>query len=303
MAKILRLSCLLIGLSGCIDEQPVDLKSDPSRLVVDALISNKTASSYVAVGWSGPANETCTDEFGNIIGCGPVVQNGPYNINGVVRITEIETGTTVEMPFKMNDKAGMVQLAPDIQGQRGLTYSLEIRFDYNGIAESYSSTTTMLPTPVITDIGYEIRRGDVGKSDNLVPLISFTDPAEENFYLFQLCSVYFNTISCGNSRVWSYSLIADTFLPSQVRGLSIDDGASIAKYAEFYPSPQPNAGALVRMYSVDRITYDFYRSLIGQFNNDGGAYSPTPATPRGNISGNAVGLFRAVEESSAIVYF
>jgi hypothetical protein len=104
-------------------------------------------------------------------------------------------------------------------------------------------------------------------------------------------------------RVWSYSLIQDTFLPEEVTGLSIDDGASIAKYAEFYPTPDPNYGAEVKMHSVDAVTYYFYKALIDQFNNDGGAYTPTPATPKGNITGDAVGLFRALHKSSASVFY
>lgn len=304
MKKSFPFAWLLIILTGCIDELPVTLESDPARLVVDALISNQPASSYVSVSWSGPANEHCRDDFGYIIPCGPTIQNGPYKIKGFVRITEVETGRTVDMPLEMSDKVGMIKLVPNIEGQAGLTYSLEITFDYNGVTESYSSTTKMLPTPIITAIDYEIRKGDVGKNDNAVPLISFTNPVGENFYLFQLCTADYNRIYCGgNNRTWNYSLIADTFLPSEVHGLSIDDGASIAKYAEFYPSPDAYAGAHVRMYSIDKVTYDFYRSLIDQFSTDGGAFSPTPATPKGNISGGALGLFRAVEESSATVYF
>jgi hypothetical protein len=57
------------------------------------------------------------------------------------------------------------------------------------------------------------------------------------------------------------------------------------------------------MYSVDRKTYHFYKALIDQFNNDGGAFSPTPATPDGNISGNAIGIFRALEKKTAEVTY
>lgn len=40
-----------------------------------------------------------------------------------------------------------------------------------------------------------------------------------------------------------------------------------------------------------------------QFNNDGGAHTPTPAMPKGNISGNGIRLFRALEKPSASVYY
>ena len=293
----------LVVLGSCIDEYEIDLPSEAPRIVIDGLISNREGESYVNIGWSTAVNFSCTNSFGHPGQCEPGTFNGPYKINGLVRIIENNGTRTIELPFQMNDKEGMILVKPEITGTPGYKYALEVEIDYKGVIEYYSASTEMLASPEITDITYEIREGDVGKRDNMVPLISFADPGEENFYLFQLCWIDFGRVLCGNSRVWSYSLIADTFLPAEVEGLSIDDGASIAKYAEFYPSPRPGWGAQVRMYSVDRRTYDFYKSLISQFDNDGGAYAPTPAMPKGNISGNGIGLFRALEESSASVYY
>lgn len=302
MKNVLIIVFLFVS-GGCIDEHQIDLPSEPPRIVIDGLISNRQGESYVNIGWSTTANFSCRNSFGDNAKCEPGTFSGPYKVNGLVRIIENNGARTIELPFKMNDKEGMILVKPEITGTPGYKYELEVEMDYDGAREYYSASTEMLPTPQITNITYEIRKGDVGKNDNLVPLISFTDPAEENFYLFQLCSIDLNRVYCGNSRVWSYSIIADTFLPSAVQGLSIDDGASIAKYAEFYPAPEVDAGVQVRMYSVNRLIYDFYKSLIDQFNNDGGAYSPTPAMPKGNISGNGIGLFRALEESSASVYY
>jgi len=287
----------------CLDEREIDLPSDDPKIVIDALLSNISDQSYVNIGWTAKVNSRCTDNFGNVVQCQPETFNGPFKVKGKITLIEENTSTKVELPFNMDDKKGMIQIKPNIQAVPGYDYSIEVRVDYENKVETYSAKTTALPTPEIEDISYVIRRGDIGKSDNMVPRISFTDPAVKNFYLFQLCSIYRGSITCGNSRVWSYSLIADTFLPEHVKGLSIDDGASIAKYAEFYPPPEPDFGAQVKMYSVDEVTYDFYKSLIDQFNNDGGAYSPTPSTVKGNFTGNSIGLFRAVQESSAIVNF
>ena len=300
---IVALALVLIVSGGCIDEHQIDLPSEAARIVIDGLISNKQGESYVNIGWSTAANFSCRGSFGDAVRCEPRTFSGPYRVNGLVRIIENYGARTIELPFRMNDKEGMILVKPDVTGIPGYKYELEVEIDYDGSREYYSASTDMLSTPRITNITYEIRKGDIGKNDDFVPLISFADPAEENFYLFQLCSIDLTRAYCGNSRVWSYSIIADTFLPSAVQGLSIDDGASIARYAEFYPAPEVGAGAQVRMYSVDGLTYDFYKSLIDQFNNDGGAYSPNPAMPKGNISGNGIGLFRALEESSASVYF
>jgi len=299
--SLIILSFFVLG--ACIDEHDIHLTSEPPRIVIDGVISNRQGESYVNVGWSTSANVACRDSFGYRVRCEPETFGGPYKVIGLARIIENEGARTIELPFRMNDKEGMILLKPEITGSPGYKYELELEIQYDGAMEYYSASTEMLPTPEITNIAYEIRKGDVGKSDDFVPLISFTDPGEENFYLFELCRADLNYVYCENSRAWNYSIIADTFLPSVVQGLSIDDGASIAKYAEFYPDPQVDAGAQVRMYSVDRSLYDFYKSLLDQFNNDGGAFSPTPAMPKGNISGNGIGFFRALQESSASVYY
>lgn len=295
---------VFLFLSGsCIDEHQVHLPSESPRIVIDGLISNRQGESYVNIGWSSAVNSSCIDLFGHYVRCEPGTFSGPYKVNGLVRIIENNGARTLELPFRMNDKEGMILVKPDITGIPGYKYDLEVEVDYDGVKEYYSASSEMLPTPRITDITYEVRKGDVGKSDDFVPLISFTDPGEENFYLFQLCRTDLSRAYCENSRAWNYSIIADTFLPSVVQRLSIDDGASIAKYAEFYPDPEVDAGAQVKMYSVNQLTYEFYRSLINQFTNDGGAYSPTPAMPKGNISEDGIGLFRALDESSASVYY
>jgi hypothetical protein len=293
----------LVAMWACIDTYNIELPSEPPRIVIDAVVSDITGESYINISWSSAVNSSCKGYFGDDVSCEPATFKGPYKVIGIASIIEDNGARTVQVPFKMDDKEGMILLKPALTGTPGSSYTLEVDIDYNGTKEFYSASSKMMATPLITDITYEIRNGDVGKEDNFVPLISFTDPSDENFYLFQLCRIIGNQMYCKSSRVWNYSIIADTFLPSSVKNLSVDDGASVAKYAEFFPPPELRNGAKVKMYSVDKVTYYFYKSLIDQFNNDGGAYSPTPAMPKGNISGNSIGLFRAVQESSASVYY
>ncbi|HEY0744411.1 MAG TPA: DUF4249 family protein [Chryseosolibacter sp.] len=293
----------LTALTGCVDSYEVELPSESARIVIDALVSDVPGETYINIGWSMAVNGTCKNQFGGSVKCEPVTSTGPYKVKGTVTLKENQGQRKVQLPLLMDDKEGMIELKSDFTGNPGNTYDLEVDIEYDGVREFYSSTATMAATPVITDITYEIRNGDVGKDDNFVPLISFTEPNGENFYLFQLCWLEGTRVYCENGRAWTYSIIADTFLPAQVVDLSVDDGASVAKYSEFFPRVAPGSGARVRMFSVDKTTYFFYKALIDQFNNDGGAYSPTPAMPEGNISGGGIGIFRAVQESSADVYY
>jgi hypothetical protein len=193
-------------------------------------------------------------------------------------------------------------------GEPGKKYGLHIEVTYDGTTRAYHAETEMRSTPDITAITYEIRKAPVGKSEGLVPLISFHEPQhEKNWYLFQICHDVFtaepSTYCSGHSRVWSASVLPDTFLPENIVNLSVDNGATVAKYADFYPAPYPGTTVEVQMHSVDKITYQFFKALLQQFDDDGGVYSSSPATPPGNISNGALGIFRATQLKYARVTY
>jgi hypothetical protein len=293
-------------LFSCIDDFIVSLPVDEPHLVVDALISSVPGESKIRLGWTSPIGEACLENNGNYsIPCQPDTSGGPYLVTGMVVITR-ESNDPYAVEIHMTERKRFIDITPNIIGTPGERFSLDIEITYNNQTTHYHSETVMLQTPVIDSMSYVIRTGDIGKSDDFVPLIYFKEPQDQkNYYLFRLCqsSKRRPNLPCGaNNRVWSYSLMRDDFLPAFVSGLSIDDGATVAKYADFYPEVYSDTGVQVRMYSVTRETYEFYKALLDQFNNDGGAYSPTPATPPGNIRGGAIGLFRAVHESTGSVY-
>jgi len=297
---------LIILLCGCIDSTEIKIPATSPILVIDALISDQPSQSLIRLGWSFNLGEVCA-EYGTFVGpCSIDNSTGPFKVEGTLNITDLDSTHTYSTSFGMKDKTGLIEIYPDFTGKVLHRYRLDINILYEGVTSAYSSETRMEQTPVISDIGYVIRKGDVGKEDNYVPLISFTDlfPEKENYYLFEMClsSVNGNTYCGYGNRSWPYSIISDKFLPTNVTGLSIDDGATVAKYAEFYPYYSPGDGLQVKMYSITKETFEFYKALLAQFDNDGGGYRPTPSTPPGNIVGDAIGLFRATSESFAIVY-
>lgn len=48
------------------------------------------------------------------------------------------------------------------------------------------------------------------------------------------------------------------------------------------------------MQSISKEAYEYFNALQAQIKNDGGALSPTPATPPGNFSNGALGFFKVV---------
>jgi hypothetical protein len=310
MRTTLKICALIIFASqGCIDEMSLELPFEEPLLMADIFVSSDAEESSITIGWTSSLDAACYEPgdfgMGYFFSCPPDTSKGPYEVTGRISIKE-ETGKSYEYEIHMADKKSYINIKPAIAGTPGLKYSMDIEINYQGDVSTYHAETEMLATPVIEKTSYEIRKGDVGKSDDFVPLIYFHEPQEmRNYYLFKLCAAHLGSgdVYCGTNRVWPYSIIKDDFLPSYVNGLSIDDGGSVAKYGEWYPSLYyPGDGIQVTMYSVTKATYDFYKASLDQFNNDGGAYSPTPATPPGNISGGAIGLFRALHRSSGTVY-
>jgi hypothetical protein len=294
----------LLTIFSCISEFPIELSFSEPQLVINAYISSNPDDSFIYLGWTFPVGEGCYDPYGNPIACPPdVIGTGPYLVNGTVLIKE-ELGQSYSYNIQMYDRRNHIIIPmTDITGVLGRKYDLTIDIEYNNVTSRYTAHTRMLDTPTIDHTDYEIRQSDiVGKDDVFVPLISFKEPQnEKNFYLFRLCRVSGRTAYCRSSRVWGCSVMSDEFLREEVIGLSIDDGATIARYTDFYPQVSPGQGAEVKMYSVNKETYEFYKSLLHQFENDGGTFSPTPSLFHGNVTGGAIGIFWAADESSGRV--
>jgi hypothetical protein len=307
----IRIASVVIVLmaTGCIEFLEVDLPGEEPRLIIEALLSDRESFSKISIGWGYASGTLCgsNDPFADECEADMVSPNP--KVRGIVKIAE-ENGSEFVYNFQMADRQGYARLpiSNSLTGEPGKRYTMDVEITYQGKTTVYHAESMMRTTPSISSITYEIRKGEIGKSDDFVPLISFNEPsASREYYLFTLCSFFSNaaipSAECsGNSRVWNYSVLPDTFLPANVINLSIDNGATVAKYADFYPAAEPGYTiAEVHMYSIDKVTYEFYKSLLDQFNDDGGAYSPSPGTPVGNFNNGAIGIFSAIQLSYARV--
>lgn len=173
----------------------------------------------------------------------------------------------------------------NISGVVGRSYTLTIEWK----GKTYISIDKMEAVPVIDKIGFRTKHLAAKNEDVDIPLIYFREPQDiKNYYLMYFSSEgYF-----GSNRNWVFSILNDDYLEAYVDGLEIDDGQSPSGQ-DFYMNI--NSGVKVDVYleSLSEPAYDFYRGVIDQFDADGGAFSPSPASPPSNISGGALGLFRA----------
>lgn len=166
-----------------------------------------------------------------------------------------------------------------LKGIAGHTYTLTIKWQNR----EYHSVSYMPPVPTIDSVHFNFTEGATGKEDYNIPLLYFKEPQNErNYYLF---------ITPGNNRVWPYSVLSDEYLKDYVNGLDVCKGVSPDYWMTAYPDSYLSY-YYIEMHSLTKEGYEYYKALLQQFNTDGGGYSPTPASPPGNIDNGALGFFK-----------
>lgn len=316
MKNILILIVLAITIFGCIDEFDLHLPNAEQRLVVDGLITNRPGPYYFQLTLSKvgdisiPINNS-TEDVNTVNNAIVVVSDNTGQIDtlkyiewdeteykydyltgwSVKEITDQSGGIigkiVITDPFEYN-KSGFYKTS-HLKGISGYTYSLQILYN----EKEYKSSAFMPPVPDIDSIGFLFKKSEIiGKSDYYVPLLYFNDnQSTKDYYLIQLQNDIF-THSGYRSSTWQFSILSDVFLDPHIKGLNVSTGSS-PKGKDFYTYYSEGDSIYVALSSLTKEGYSYYQNLLDQFENDGGVYKATPASPPTNISSGGLGFFRA----------
>lgn len=199
-----------------------------------------------------------------------------------------------------------------IQGQPGHTYYLEVQ-----IGDTLFRSSAYMPSvPVLEHSEW---RTDSMLNPYLnvphsVPVVWFKDPPNEKNYYGVTFNGSISAYRYNYFRVGMYSEIIynaypyyvfdDRSLTSDVNSVAVrymplDFQSSYWDYPTSFLSPAPHA---VRLNALTKETYDYFNAVYKQVEYNGNIYKPTPASPRGNISGGALGLFYATAISDKLTY-
>jgi len=273
---------LICFISSCSEIYEYEFESQAPLLVVEGLITNTTGPHYVRLTES--INEVVKPDYSG----SPVEITQP--ITGAMVTLSDDMGNTEELRYTGHQEGTYPEtqgwyIIEEIEGAVGRTYTLTI--EWNG--KIYTAEDRMEPVPAIEKVGFKRKHLSAKNEDVDIPLIYFYEPqGVKNYYL-----MYYSVDGFfGSNRNWSFSILNDEFLDAHVDGLEMDDGQSPTGQ-DFYEYIGGGAQVDVYLESLSEPAYEFYRGVIDQFDADGGAFSPAPATPVGNISGGALGLFRA----------
>jgi len=293
MRKLIYFIILIIISISCTEKFELDSQINTNQIVIESFISDKDSLPNTAFQSSIILNYVRVSKVNPSLS----VSNQQYEGQG---ITPVNNATVIISDNLGNIDTllvggGNININPkgyyylqNFKGICGRTYYLYVK-----VGEQVYTSSTIMHEVVNLD-SMHIPNSFISNKDgkqvfNEGVKVFFSDPInEKNYYLIKIRN--------GN---WMYSIIDDRFLSSDINtiGYMLDDGENSKYWFNNYLILEniiKNGGTIsVTMTALDKQSYYYYMSLKQQFTNDGGVYSPAPASPKGNISNGALGYFRA----------
>ena len=305
MKNIFIYGSALLFFLGCVEPFDLELDKVKARLVVQGLIENNAGPHYIRLTKSNPGLKVFENNDSGYIDNFNIVEDATVIITDDFGQTE-----TLELIPKKDEldpydntfqEFGGFYKTSNFIGIEGRTYSIKIT-TIEG--EIYTASDYMHPISKIDSIKFQRVMGDIGKDDDYVPMLYFKDPQEneENRYLVQYNKEEDMKIVYGGwDDLWEFAILSDKYFQPGKTGVSIDNGVGPRDWSWY--RTWPGDLVYIRMNSLSDQSYNYYKFLLEQFQQDGGAYKPSPASPPTNISNGGLGFFRAsaVVEAEAIV--
>jgi|WetSurMetagenome_2_1015567.scaffolds.fasta_scaffold248985_1 hypothetical protein len=312
MKQIVLFIVFFAFLSGCVEQYDLKLDKVDASLVVEALITNQKGPYYVRLtksitGSFTTSNKDTLNDIVPIMDALVIVSDDSGQIDtlkiinenldeylydyqlGYYKILYNESGQDVDTLFysypESFNRNGYYKTTT-LKGMTGHTYSLKVVFDH----KEYLAKSYMPEVPDIDSISYREKIMEKDNSTYFIPIIYFKDPQNsKNYYLIQL-KEDIQLRSGYDPQNWEISILSDEFLEPYVNGLYISLGAN--PRGMNYPFYNYGDSVYVGLSSLTKEAYDYYKCLLEQFDSDGGAYKPSPASPPSNISNGGLGFFR-----------
>jgi hypothetical protein len=257
----LALLSLLLASTGCEKVVNLDLKTSSSQLVIEGNLVDDNRPCQVSLSTS--ANYTDASTFAPVTGAVITLAD---NAGSTETLREATPGQYV---------------GATIKGVPGRTYTLRVETG----GSSYVAVST-LPARVVPFEKLSTQLSPVG-NDNIQAVVDYTDPVGlGNSYLFRQYrnGRINNAIFVQNDQFTDGKHITQT-LRTSGRPNDPNDPNNLNKLVS-------GDSLQVEMQNIDPNVYEYFRTL-NQILTVGGAPSTTPANPKSNFSGGALGYFSA----------
>jgi len=257
---VLAAGALLLASTGCEKIVDLNLKTSTAQLVIEGNLVDDNRPCQVSV--SRSANYTDTNTFEAVRGATITLTD---NAGGLETLRETAT------PGQY--------LGATLRGVPGRTYTLRVETDGTAYV-----ATSRLPAPVVPFEKLSTRLSAFG-TDNIQAVVDYTDPAGKgNSYLFRQYrnGKLNNAIFVQNDEFTDGNRISQAL---RTRSSSSTDPNELDKLV-------PGDSLRVEMQNIDPGVYEYFRTLT-LILTAGGAPTTTPANPKSNFSGGALGYFSA----------
>jgi hypothetical protein len=234
----------------------------------------------------------------------PYFDNSPNrNISDATVIVRSSDNKTY--PFIENNAIpGMYYSKKPFGAKNGLIYSLSVETENNGGA--YEASTAILPCPPIDSLTLEPI--EIFGHKNYIAYVHFSDPPEENFYLFK---VFYND-SLITDKISDYIITSDIFFNGQVvkNHVYMFDDDEISEWETgpeenrrnpFYLKPGDNLS--VEMSAISQGYFDFLRQCRKEKNGKNPMFDTPASNIVTNISNGGAGYFSGYGISRETIVF
>lgn len=270
---------LIVMLAGCEKDINFDLKEETPKLVVEATIENGQAPRVILSKSLNYFSQLSIDRLSQSFVSGAEV----YVSNGVVthRLKEytVPLGGTYRLVYYSTDSSN---LSTAFVGELNKAYSLRIVAD----GRTYTATTTIPGLDKqIDSVWYKAGPPQLDSSKVIV-MVRATDPPGFGNYIRYFTRRNNEPFLPGLNSAFDDYFIDGTTYELQI-GAGVDRNEPIKEDDLFF-----NKGDTVtlKLSSIDRATYDFWRTVEYSYRAVGNPFS-TPVKVLGNVSNNALGYF------------
>jgi hypothetical protein len=255
---------LAVVFFSCDEPFVLDPDQAQSQIVIEGLVTDIPGKQAVKISMTGDFYST-----------GPTARV----TDATVAVTD-DLGNTVNFvhnPHAHPDSAGIYLPEVAFTGEIGRTYSLKVEAH----GQTYQAHDKLVKVIPVDSLTYRINEDEQANPDNEgkiyeIKMYAREDQSTHNFYLFKF---YQND-----------SLVFDS-----ESDIYYSDDELLAENIDGIPAPvyyRYNDSVKMEIYSMSREAYVYYNDLSTLLNNDSGMFGPIPASPRTNLSNNALGLFQ-----------
>jgi hypothetical protein len=252
--------CFVLTVGGCEKVVDIDLHTTGPQIVVEGIVSDQQGPYTVSLSKTGYY-------FSPSLTFPPV--------SGATVMIRDNAGTT----DTLEETRSGIYTSKTLRGLPGLTYALTV--SANG--GMYTGMSTM-PQKVLIDSMYAVSRrpnSPVGVGYDVY--LAFRDPPEPgNFYRI-------------NVHISNPLILSDSIDGRRYRLYSdkLSNGTETGYRVRLRRRANPGDTVTVDLMSIDRPTYEYYRSLDNILTSDRSPTSLSPANPNTNLSGGSLGYFTA----------